>query len=82
MMTLKTQSLSKPIYGKELIQEVENNIDPSIFFDFFKSYKELTEQLKDVKDGFKTTPHNLLIDYLQFAIVEQRNQQDQDRVGV
>ena len=82
MMTLKTQSLSKPIYGKELIQEVENNIDPSIFFDFLKSYKELTEQLKDVKDGFKTTPHNLLIDYLQFAIVEQRNQQDQDRVGV
>ena len=81
-MTLKTQSLSKPIYGKELIQEVENNIDPSIFFDFLKSYKELTEQLKDVKDGFKTTPHNLLIDYLQFAIVEQRNQQDQDRVGV
>jgi len=81
-MTLKTQSLSKPIYGKELIQEIENNIDPSIFFDFFKSYKELTEQLKDVKDGFKTTPHNLLIDYLQFAIVEQRNQQDQDRVGV
>tara|TARA_R100000353_G_C6501746_1_gene194368 strand:- start:1381 stop:1629 length:249 start_codon:yes stop_codon:yes gene_type:complete len=82
MMTLKTQSLSKPIYGKELIQEVENNIDPSIFFDFLKSYKELTEQLKDVKDGFKTTPHNLLMDYLQFAIVEQRNQQDQDRVGV
>ena len=82
MMTLKTQSLSKPIYGKEIIQEVENNIDPSIFFDFFKSYKELTEQLKDVKDGFKTTPHNLLMDYLQFAIVEQRNQQDQDRVGV
>ena len=82
MMTLKTQSLSKPIYGKELIQEVENNIDPSIFFDFFKSYKELTEQLKDVKDGFKTTPHNLLMDYLHFAIVEQRNQQDQDRVGV
>tara|TARA_R100000315_G_scaffold14465_1_gene4798 strand:- start:217 stop:462 length:246 start_codon:yes stop_codon:yes gene_type:complete len=81
-MTLKTQSLSKPIYGKELIQEVENNIDPSIFFDFLKSYKELTEQLKDVKDGFKTTPHNLLMDYLQFAIVEQRNQQDQDRVGV
>tara|TARA_R100001198_G_C5213775_1_gene198204 strand:- start:1094 stop:1342 length:249 start_codon:yes stop_codon:yes gene_type:complete len=82
MMTLKTQSLSKPIYGKELIQEVENNIDPSIFFDFLKSYKELTEQLKDVKDGFKTSPHNLLMDYLQFAIVEQRNQQDQDRVGV
>lgn len=82
MMTLKTQSLSKPIYGKELIQEVENNIDPSIFFDFLKSYKELTEQLKDVKDGFKTTPHNLLMDYLHFAIVEQRNQQDQDRVGV
>jgi len=81
-MTLKTQSLSKPIYGKELIQEVENNIDPSIFFDFLKSYKELTEQLKDVKDGFKTTPHNLLMDYLHFAIVEQRNQQDQDRVGV
>tara|TARA_R100000231_G_scaffold139536_1_gene121140 strand:+ start:2779 stop:3024 length:246 start_codon:yes stop_codon:yes gene_type:complete len=81
-MTLKTQSLSKPIYGKELIQEVENNIDPSIFFDFLKSYKELTEQLKDVKDGFKTSPHNLLMDYLQFAIVEQRNQQDQDRVGV
>lgn len=82
MMTLKTQSLFKPIYGKELIQEVENNIDPSIFFDFLKSYKELTEQLKDVKDGFKTTPHNLLMDYLHFAIVEQRNQQDQDRVGV
>ncbi len=82
MMTLRTQSLSKPIYGKELIQEVENNIDPSIFFDFLKSYKELTEQLKDVKDGFKTTPHNLLMDYLHFAIVEQRNQQDQDRVGV
>tara|TARA_R100001086_G_scaffold104548_4_gene52488 strand:- start:2833 stop:3078 length:246 start_codon:yes stop_codon:yes gene_type:complete len=81
-MTLRTQSLSKPIYGKELIQEVENNIDPSIFFDFLKSYKELTEQLKDVKDGFKTTPHNLLMDYLHFAIVEQRNQQDQDRVGV
>tara|TARA_R100000664_G_C2721681_1_gene114958 strand:+ start:372 stop:617 length:246 start_codon:yes stop_codon:yes gene_type:complete len=81
-MTLKTQSLSKPIYGKELIQEVENNIDPSIFFDFLKSYKELTEQLKDVKDGFKTTPHNLLMDYLHFAIVEQRNQQDQDRVGM
>lgn len=81
-MTLKTQSLSKPIYGKELIQEVENNIDPSIFFDFLKSYKELTEQLKDVKDGFKTTPHNLLMYYLHFAIVEQRNQQDQDRVGV
>tara|TARA_R100000329_G_C7580815_1_gene205766 strand:+ start:219 stop:464 length:246 start_codon:yes stop_codon:yes gene_type:complete len=81
-MALKKVSRSNCLYGKELIQEIEENIDEYIFFEFMKSYLELIDQLKDVKDGFKTTPHNLLMDYLLFAIAEKRSEDDQARLGV
>ena len=81
-MALKKVSRSNCLYGKELIQEIEENIDEYIFFEFMKSYLELIDQMKDVKDGFKTTHHNLLMDYLLFAIAEKRSEDDQARLGV
>jgi hypothetical protein len=82
MMTLKIKSHSKPVYGKELIQDIEENIDEITFFEFMKSYQELIAQLKAVDDGFQTTEHNLLMDYLFFAIGRQRDEDMQSRLGV
>lgn len=81
-MTSQKTSPSKCLYGKELIQEIEENIDESIFFDFMKSYIELVDQLKDVNDGFKTAPHILLMDYLSFAIKEKQNEEEKENLGV
>ena len=44
-------------YGKDLVMEVEENIDEYIFFDFLVAYKTLIKQMKKVDDGFNTTPH-------------------------
>ena len=46
-------------YGKELVAEVENNIDEYIFFEFLVAYRKLIEQVSNVNDGMGTNPHAL-----------------------
>ena len=62
----KTQIISddKYTYGKDLVVQIEENIDEYIFFEFMSAYRTLIEQIKDVKDGVGTTSHEHLMDYL------------------
>ena len=51
-----------PIYGKDLIMEIESSIDEVTMWEFVNHYKTLINQLAEVKDGFDTTSHNMLMD--------------------
>jgi len=73
---------AEPLYGKELIQEIENSIDQYIFFELMKNYSELIEQLKPIAEGSGSTPHSLLMDYLFFKIEEQRDEYYKNKLGV
>ena len=73
---------AKPLYGKELTQEIENSIDQYIFFELMKNYSELIEQLKPIAEGSGSTPHSLLMDYMFFKIQEERDKINQDKLGV
>lgn len=73
---------AEPLYGKELIQEIENSIDQYIFFELMKNYSELIEQLKPIAEGSGSTPHSLLMDYLFFKIEEQRDEYHKNKLGV
>tara|TARA_R100000781_G_scaffold8930_2_gene7820 strand:+ start:1006 stop:1233 length:228 start_codon:yes stop_codon:yes gene_type:complete len=69
-------------YGKDLLQEVEENIDEYIFFEFASAYRNLTKQLDDVKDGMGTTPHALLMDYLFHKLEEERQEYYKNKMEV
>tara|TARA_R110000824_G_scaffold24148_3_gene85501 strand:+ start:1008 stop:1235 length:228 start_codon:yes stop_codon:yes gene_type:complete len=69
-------------YGKELVAEVENNIDEYIFFEFLVAYRKLIEQVSDVNDGMGTKPHALLMDYLSFKLTEERDEHFKNQMGV
>ena len=69
-------------YGKDLLQEIEENIDEYIFFEFAGAYRNLIKQLDDVKDGMGTTPHALLMDYLFFKLEEERDEHYKNQMGV
>ena len=73
---------AEPLYGKELIQEIENSIDQYIFFELMKNYSELIEQLKPIAEGSGSTPHSLLMDYMFFKIEEQRDEYHKNKLGV
>lgn len=62
--------------------EIESNIDEVTMWEFVKHYKTLINQLAEVKDGFDTTSHNMLMDYLFFYITEQEQEVAKDRLGV
>ena len=69
-------------YGKELVAEVENNIDEYIFFEFMIAYKKLIDDIGDVKDGMGTTPHAMLMDYLFQKLEEERDEHYKNQMGV
>ena len=69
-------------YGKDLVMEVEENIDEYLFFDFLVAYKTLIQQMKNVEDGFGSTPHAILMDYLFHKIEDERNEYHKSKLGV
>jgi hypothetical protein len=69
-------------YGKDLVMEVEENIDEYIFFDFLVAYKTLIKQMKKVDDGFNTTPHSMLMDYLFYKLEDERQEHHKSKLGV
>ncbi len=82
-MAKKTQIISdKYTYGKDLVMQVEENIDEYIFFEFMSAYKTLIQQIQKVNDGFGTTPHEMLMDYLSLSLEEQRAEHFKNRMGV
>tara|TARA_R100001510_G_C7656234_1_gene216065 strand:+ start:5695 stop:5937 length:243 start_codon:yes stop_codon:yes gene_type:complete len=78
----KSLSSVTPIYGKDLIMEIESNVDEMVMWEFVNNYKTLMKQFSNVKDGFNTTSHNLLMDYLFFYMNEQDQEVAKDRLGV
>ena len=80
----KTQIISddKYTYGKDLVVQIEENIDEYIFFDFMSAYRTLIEQIKDVKDGVGTTSHEHLMDYLFLKIEEARDEHFKNKMGI
>ena len=81
-MMSQCHSKVTPIYGKDLIMEIESSIDEVTMWEFVNHYKTLINQLAEVKDGFDTTSHNMLMDYLFFYITEQEQEVAKDRLGV
>ena len=75
-------SCNKYTYGKDLIMEIEENIDEYIFFEFMSAYKTLMEQIKKVDTGFGTTAHENLMDYLFMKIEEARDEHFKNKMGV
>ena len=75
-------SCNKYTYGKDLIIEIEENIDEYIFFEFMSAYKTLIEQIKNVKDGIGTTSHEHLMDYLFMKIEEARDEHFKNKMGI
>lgn len=78
---------SKPVvekytYGKDLIMEIEENIDEYIFFEFMSAYRTLMEQIKKVDTGLGTTAHENLMDYLFMKIEDERNEHFKNKMGV
>jgi len=69
-------------YGKDLVQEVEENIDEYIFFDFMVAYKTLIGQIKKVDDGFNTTPHSQLMDYLVHKLEDEKQEHHKSKLEV
>ena len=80
----KTQIISddKYTYGKDLVVQIEENIDEYIFFEFMSAYKTLMEQVKNVKDGMGTTSHEHLMDYLFMKIEDERHEHFKNKMGV
>ena len=79
---LQENPREKYTYGKDLIMEIEENIDEYIFFEFMSAYKTLMEQVKNVKDGMGTTSHEHLMDYLFMKIEDERNEHFKNKMGV
>jgi hypothetical protein len=75
-------SCNKYTYGKDLIIEIEENIDEYIFFEFMSAYKTLMEQIKKVDTGFGTTAHENLMDYLFMKIEEARDEHFKNKMGI
>ena len=75
-------SCNKYTYGKDLIMEIEENIDEYIFFEFMSAYKTLMEQIKKVDTGFGTTAHENLMDYLFMKIEEARDEHFKNKMGI
>ena len=84
MKTLKTKFPSRNKYTKlkDLVLDIESNIDPLIFCEFEHNYDELCKMLENVKDGFGTEPHALLMNYLFFVKSERINELEQEKAGV
>ena len=49
---------------KDTVIDIESSIDPQVFLEFEVAYDHLIKDLSKIKDGFKTTANNLLLDYL------------------
>jgi|TARA_A100001011_G_scaffold298877_1_gene311907 hypothetical protein len=79
---LQENPREKYTYGKDLIMEIEENIDEYIFFEFMSAYKTLMEQMKDVNDGFNSTSHQMLMDYLTLKLEEARDEHFKNKTGV
>ena len=75
-------SLFRKMYAKGIIQEIEEVTNPQDFHNFLSSYNALTKQLENVRDPLKTTPHKLLIDYLQYVIDKNQREAEQTALGV
>jgi len=79
----KTQIISdKYTYGKDLMIQIEENIDEYIFFEFMSGYRTLIQQMKDVNDGFNSTSHQMLMDYLALKLEEARDEHLKNKMGV
>ena len=79
----KTQIISdKYTYGKDLMIQIEENIDEYIFFEFMSGYRTLIQQMKDVNDGFNSTSHQMLMDYLALKLEEARDEHFKNKMGV
>lgn len=63
---MKTKSHSKYQKWKNTVQDIEQNIDEATFYEFEIAYDRLVKDISNVSDGFGTTAHNLLMDYLAF----------------
>ena len=67
------QKCNNYTYCKDLLVEIEENIDEYIFFEFMSAYRTLMKQIKKVDDGFGTTPHQNLMDYLFMKMEDELN---------
>ena len=76
------QKCNNYTYGKDLLVQIEENIDEYIFFEFMSGYRTLIQQMKDVNDGFNSTSHQMLIDYLALKLEEARDEHFKNKMGV
>lgn len=68
---------AKITYGKDLIMDIEENIDEYIFFEFMVAYRKLIEQVGKVEDGMGTKPHAKLMDYLFYKMEQEKSDYEQ-----
>jgi len=73
---------AKITYGKDLIMDIEENIDEYIFFEFMVAYRKLIEQVGKVEDGMGTKPHAILMDYLFYKMEQEKSDYEQSKLGV
>tara|TARA_R100000935_G_scaffold44755_1_gene67749 strand:- start:622 stop:852 length:231 start_codon:yes stop_codon:yes gene_type:complete len=73
---------AKITYGKDLIMDIEENIDEYIFFEFMVAYRKLIEQVGKVEDGMGTKPHATLMDYLFYKMEQEKSDYEQSKLGV
>ena len=73
---------SKIMYGKDLLQLIDEEVDEQVFWEFKKNYLELLQQLKPLEKFTATTSHAMLMDYLTNFIITDRDEELQSRTNV
>lgn len=73
---------SKIMYGKDLLQLIDEEVDEQVFWEFKKNYLELLQQLKPLEKFTATTSHAILMDYLTNSIITDRDEELQSKLNV
>jgi len=63
----------KPLFGKELIQEIEENVDEHLLVNAWSNWRELTEDLKSIAERQNRPVDELLLWYMN---LKQRIDED------
>ena len=63
----------KPLFGKELIQEIEENVDEHLLVNTWSNWRELTEDLKSIAERQNRPVDELLLWYMN---LKQRIDED------
>ena len=54
----------KPLFGKELIQEIEENVDEHLLVNTWSNWRELTEDLKSIAERQNRPVDEVLLWYM------------------